>query len=46
MATQVGTRYICKKCGAEFIVTRAGKGTLSCCGKKMEVKKPGGKETK
>ena len=25
MATQVGKRYICKRCGAEFIVTRGGK---------------------
>jgi desulfoferrodoxin-like iron-binding protein len=44
MATQVGKRYICKKCGAEFIVTRAGKGTLSCCGKEMERKESGGKD--
>jgi len=39
MANQVGKRYVCKKCGAEFIVTRAGKGTLYCCGKPMELKK-------
>ena len=44
MATQVGKRYICKTCGAEFIVTRAGKGSLWCCGKEMELKESAGKE--
>ena len=39
MANQVGKRYECTVCGAEFIVTRGGKGELSCCGKKMEIKK-------
>lgn len=46
MASQVGKRYICKKCVAEFIVTRAGKGTLSCCGQPMVIKESGGKEKK
>jgi hypothetical protein len=26
MANQVGKRYVCTVCGAEFIVTRAGDG--------------------
>jgi hypothetical protein len=39
MANQVGKRYVCPVCGAEFIVTRGGKGELHCCGKKMEIKK-------
>jgi len=39
MANQVGKRYYCGKCGSEFIVTRAGEGTLSCCGQPMELKK-------
>ncbi len=39
MANQVGKRYICAKCGSEFIVTRAGEGTLKCCGQPMEEKK-------
>ena len=39
MANQVGKRYVCKKCGAEFIVTRGGNGTLHCCGQPMELKK-------
>jgi len=39
MANQIGKRYVCKKCGSEFIVTKAGDGTLSCCGEPMELKK-------
>jgi len=39
MANQVGKRYVCTKCGAEFIVTRAGEGTMVCCGQAMEIKK-------
>jgi Desulfoferrodoxin, N-terminal domain len=39
MANQVGKKYVCNKCGVEFIVTRAGKGELHCCGEKMEIKK-------
>jgi hypothetical protein len=39
MANQVGKRYACTVCGAEFIVTRGGDGELHCCGKKMEIKK-------
>ncbi len=39
MANQVGKRYVCAECGAEFIVTRGGKGEMLCCGKKMEIKK-------
>ncbi|MFC1987003.1 hypothetical protein ACFLVH_00405 [Chloroflexota bacterium] len=38
MANQVGKRYKCLKCGSEFIVTRAGSGTISCCGQAMELK--------
>ncbi|MBI2886089.1 MAG: desulfoferrodoxin [Chloroflexi bacterium] len=30
MAVQVGNRYVCSICGAEFIVTKAGSGSLSC----------------
>jgi desulfoferrodoxin-like iron-binding protein len=39
MANEIGKRYICKKCGSEFIVTKAGAGSVSCCGQKMEQKK-------
>ncbi|WP_084489744.1 hypothetical protein [Desulfotignum balticum] len=39
MATEVGKRYLCKKCGAEYVVTRPGKGDLCCCGQPVELKK-------
>jgi hypothetical protein len=39
MANEVGKRYKCQKCGAEFIVTRGGKGELYCCSQQMEIKK-------
>jgi desulfoferrodoxin-like iron-binding protein len=39
MANQTGKRYLCTKCGAEYIVTRGGEGTLVCCGQPMEQKK-------
>ena len=39
MATQIGKRYVCTKCGSEFIVTKASEGELQCCGQPMELKK-------
>jgi DNA-directed RNA polymerase subunit RPC12/RpoP len=39
MANQVGKRYICTKCGAEFIITKGGSGTITHCGQPMEQKK-------
>ncbi|MBI2869541.1 MAG: desulfoferrodoxin [Chloroflexi bacterium] len=39
MANEVGKRYRCGKCGAEFIVTRGGKGSINCCKQPMEIKK-------
>jgi hypothetical protein len=39
MANQTGKRYVCKKCGAEYVVTRGGNGTICCCGQPMELKK-------
>ncbi|OFW10317.1 MAG: hypothetical protein A3G20_09650 [Acidobacteria bacterium RIFCSPLOWO2_12_FULL_59_11] len=41
MSVQVGKRYVCKKCGAEVIATRAGGGELVCCGETIEIKQPG-----
>ncbi|MDO8635706.1 MAG: desulfoferrodoxin [Dehalococcoidia bacterium] len=38
MPNQVGKRYVCTKCGAEFIVTRGGDGTISCCNQPMILK--------
>jgi len=39
MANQVGKKYTCAKCGATYVVTKAGKGEIKCCGQPMEVKK-------
>lgn len=39
MANQLGKIYVCKKCGSQVIVTKAGDGTLKCCGEVMELKK-------
>jgi desulfoferrodoxin-like iron-binding protein len=39
MANQLGKVYICGKCGSQVIVTKAGTGTLKCCGAEMEQKK-------
>ncbi len=33
-----GKRYYCEVCGSEFIVTRKGDGTLTCCGQPMKLK--------
>ncbi len=35
MANEIGKRYSCAKCGAEFIVTKAGTGTVNHCGQPM-----------
>lgn len=39
MANQIGKRYRCDKCNTEFIVTKAGEGTVHCCDQPMEQKK-------
>ncbi len=38
MANQTGKRYVCGKCGAEFIVTKGGEGAVSCCNEPMRIK--------
>ena len=38
MANQTGKRYSCSKCGAEFIVTKGGEGTINCCSEPMQQK--------
>ena len=38
MANQMGKRYVCKKCGTELVVTRAGEGAVKCCGEEMQLK--------
>jgi desulfoferrodoxin-like iron-binding protein len=32
----VGDKYLCRICGNEVEVTKAGGGTLVCCGQDME----------
>ena len=39
MANQLGKMYVCTKCGAQVIVTKAGAGEIKCCGSAMEQKK-------
>ena len=39
MANLVGKKYVCSTCGSEFLVTKAGSGTLTCCNRPMDVKK-------
>lgn len=34
---ETGEKYRCAICGNEVIVTKAGGGTLVCCGKNMEL---------
>ena len=34
--TKAGQKYKCNICGNEVVVTKAGAGTLVCCGKPME----------
>lgn len=33
---KTGEKYRCNKCGNEVVVTKAGGGTLICCGEDME----------
>jgi desulfoferrodoxin-like iron-binding protein len=39
MSNQLGKLYTCTKCGAQVIVTKAGAGSIKCCGVEMEQKK-------
>ena len=38
MATETGKRYVCSECGSEVLVTRAGDGTIKCCGQPAKPK--------
>jgi desulfoferrodoxin-like iron-binding protein len=40
MATELGKRYRCTKCGTEALCVKAGSGTPSCCGQDMELVQP------
>lgn len=34
--TKLGKRYRCEVCGTEALCTKAGGGSLECCGKEMK----------
>jgi desulfoferrodoxin-like iron-binding protein len=36
MASQLGKRYRCEKCGTEALCTKAGVGKLVCCDQEMK----------
>ena len=38
MANQVGKRYVCRTCGAEVVITRAGGGTIECHGQDIQLR--------
>lgn len=38
MTIKMGTKLMCTQCHSEFIVTKAGAPTLSCCGKPLQLK--------
>ena len=40
MANETGKRYVCARCGAEFIVTKGGDGVVRCCDAEMELQQP------
>ncbi|MFC1942828.1 desulforedoxin [Chloroflexota bacterium] len=40
MASQLGKRYRCQKCGTEALCTKMGDGTVTCCGQAMEAQEP------
>jgi desulfoferrodoxin-like iron-binding protein len=39
MANETGKRYLCVKCGSEFMVTKGGGGSIACCSQPMQIKK-------
>ncbi|MBM3947748.1 MAG: desulfoferrodoxin [SAR202 cluster bacterium] len=38
MPSETGKRYVCTKCGSEFVATRGGDGTLTCCDQPVQPK--------
>lgn len=37
MANQLGKRMTCPNCGTQVLCTKAGEGTVQCCGQDMEL---------
>jgi transcription elongation factor Elf1 len=40
MPNQLGKRFECLQCGAEVLCTKAGDGSVECCGQEMQLKQP------
>lgn len=40
MSNQLGKRLVCTECGSEVMCIKSGNGTVQCCNKDMEIKKP------
>lgn len=40
MPNQLGKRFVCEKCGAQVLVTKAGEGSFVCCDKEMIIQQP------
>lgn len=40
MASQLGKRYRCPKCGTEILCIKAGTGEVTCCGQEVELQQP------
>ena len=38
MANLLGKRFKCETCGTETLCTKAGEGTVECCGAEMPLK--------
>jgi hypothetical protein len=38
MPNQLGKRFVCEVCSTETLCTKAGAGTVECCGKEMQLK--------
>jgi hypothetical protein len=38
MANLLGKRFECETCGTETLCTKAGSGSVQCCGKEMVLK--------
>jgi desulfoferrodoxin-like iron-binding protein len=37
---QLGKRFKCQACGTEVLCTKAGDGSIVCCGTEMEIQEP------
>jgi hypothetical protein len=40
VANQLGKRFVCETCGTETLCTKAGAGSVQCCGQQMQIKQP------